>query len=81
MEKEKWKPTPEGYAELIISMVGLMQKEEAWERMLSRLYACANELFCTNGHRSPYFNNREAVRAFMEECRAATRAQMEAVTV
>ena len=78
---EKWKPTPEGYAELIIGMVGLMQKEKAWERMLSRLYACANELFCTDGHMSQNFNTPEAVRAFMEECRAATLAQLEVVTI
>lgn len=77
---EKWKPTPEGYAELIISMVGLMKKDKAWQRMLSRLCTCANELYCTGGLRSPRFNDPEAVRAFMEECRAATRAQMEAVT-
>lgn len=76
---EKWKPTPEGYAELIISMVGLMEKDKAWQRMLSRLYACANELYCTGGLRSPRFNDPEAVRAYMEQLRADTRAQMEAV--
>lgn len=77
---EKWKPTPEGYKSLIISMVDLMAKEKAWERMLGRLYACANDLFCTNGYRSPRFYDAESCRAYMEQLRAQVRAELEEVT-
>ena len=73
---EKWKPTPEGYRELILSMVDLMAKDTAWRRMLGRLYACANELYCTNGYQSPHFTDGGA---YMERLRAQVRAEMEGV--
>ena len=78
---EKWKPTPEEYSDLIISLVGLMQKESAWKRMLSRLYACANQLFVSNGYDCPNFHNPDALKAFMKECREKSKAYMEDLTV
>ena len=74
---EKWKPTPEGYRELILSMVDLMAKDTAWQRMLGRLYACANELYCTNGYQSPRFNDSENCRAYIGQLMAQSRAALE----
>ena len=51
MEQETRTTTPEEYAALINRLVCLMVKEKAWERLLSRLYADANRLYCTNSAR------------------------------
>lgn len=77
---EKWKRTPEGYRDLINSVIDMMTKEEAWERMLSRLYSCANRLWCTNGYESPGYHDASALRAYTEQLRAQVRAELDEVT-
>ena len=54
---ENWMPTPEGYADLINWLVERMEKDPQWEKMLSRLYACANRLYVTNGKQAEIYYN------------------------